>query len=252
MEALAASLGLAAGDFAFAVAAVFVAGVVRGFSGFALSALVMASLSQVLSPVEILPICLVLEVAASALMARAGFREANTRLVLTLVTGIVVGIPIGLYIATTATPETSRVIALGIIMTLALAQLARLSPAFLATTPGTVASGVMSGAVNGASSAGGMVVALFMLARKLPAAEARASLVVYLVLSQIFGLTFLLIFGVMTEDAFWRGLTLAVPAMAGVLVGTRLFTPRFAAYYRPFCLCLLIGLAAFGLAQALT
>lgn len=252
MDALTAFLGLTTGDFAFAIGAVFVAGVVRGFSGFALSALVMASLSQVLSPVEILPICLVLEVSASLLMARAGFREANTRLVLTLVAGIVVGIPIGLYITTTATPEASRIVALGVIMALALAQLARLSPAFLATKSGTVASGVAAGAVNGASSAGGMVIALFMLARRLPAAEARASLVVYLVLSQAFGLSWLLIFGVMTEDAFWRGLALAVPAMAGVLVGTRLFTPRFAVYYRPFCLCLLIALAAFGLMRALT
>ena len=47
---------------------VFVAGIVRGFSGFALSALFMASVAVVLPPVELIPICYVLEVTTSLIM----------------------------------------------------------------------------------------------------------------------------------------------------------------------------------------
>ena len=94
-----------------------------------------------------------------------------------------------------------------------------------------------------------MVVALYALARQAPAAIMRASLVFYLTLSIIVNGTFYLIFGVMTEASLTRGLILAVPAAAGVLIGARMFSPRLQPYYRPFCLWLLTALAAFGLAR---
>jgi len=75
---------------------VIVAGIVRGFSGFALSALVMASAVVILPPVELIPICLILELAASLLMARGGWQEADRGTVLGLVIGSTIGVPIGL------------------------------------------------------------------------------------------------------------------------------------------------------------
>ncbi|MBT7906218.1 MAG: sulfite exporter TauE/SafE family protein, partial [Marinovum sp.] len=40
------------------------AGIVRGFSGFALSALVMASAALIIPPVELIPVCWWLEICA--------------------------------------------------------------------------------------------------------------------------------------------------------------------------------------------
>ena len=242
-------MGLGADAVLFALAAAFIAGLVRGFSGFALSALLMVSLVVILPPVEIIAVCLILETVATLLLFRGGLAQADRRMVFGLIAGVLVGSPIGLWVTTTVPADASKIIALCLILALALAQLAGFRPGWLATKPGLLGTGVVTGVVQGTAASGGMVVALYALARQAPAAIMRASLVFYLTLSIIVNGAFYLIFGVMTEASLTRGLILAVPAAAGVLIGARMFSPRLQPYYRPFCLWLLTALAAFGLAR---
>ena len=58
---------------------------------------------------------------------------------------------------------------------------------------------------------------------------------------------YLIYFDVMTMTAVKRAAVYALPCVLGVIVGQRLFTPKFEPYYRPFCLTLLTGLALAGL-----
>lgn len=249
MEFFAETMSLTTGEALFALGAAFAAGVVRGFSGFALSALLMASLIIILPPVDIIAICLILETVATLLMGRGGYREADRKMVLGLIAGVIVGSPIGLWLTTSVPAETSKIIALGLILALALAQLGGFRPRFLATRPGLLGSGVAAGIVQGTAASGGMVVALYALARQAPAAMMRASLVFFLTLSILSNLIFYVLFGVMTEEAILRSLLMAPPVAIGVLIGAQLFSPRLQPYYRTFCLGLLTGLAALGLVR---
>ncbi len=226
---------------------VFAAGMVRGFSGFALSALIMASVVLILPPIELIPICYILEAAASLMMFRGGLREADMKIVWGLAIGSAIGIPMGLYATTTLPVETSKLIALCIILCLAIAQLFRSSPKLLASTPGLYASGVTAGVVSGLASVGGMVVALYVLAREAPAKTMRASLVMYLFIGMFTSIVYLLGFGVMNTLAITRGLVFTPVVVAGVLVGSALFRPSLEGTYKKFCLGLLIFLAATGL-----
>lgn len=250
MNGLADLAGFAPGEFAFALAAVLLAGLVRGFSGFALSALVMASLTVILAPVELLPICLILEIAASALMARGGIRLADRRVVVGLISGLMVSAPFALALTTTLAQETSRMIALALILTLAATMLLGLRVAFFDRRFGPVGVGLLAGVANGLASVGGMVVAIFALASAAPAPVIRATLVTYLVFTSIVGVVYFTIFGVLTEISIIRGAILAPVACVGVALGAWLFTPRLQPFYRPFCLSLLIALAVFGLVRA--
>jgi uncharacterized membrane protein YfcA len=226
---------------------VFVAGMVRGFSGFALSALIMASMALILPPIELIPICYILEATASLIMFRGGVRDADMKIVWGLTIGSAIGVPLGLY-ATTALPvETSKLVALCIILGLATAQLLRASPKFLARTPGLYASGITAGVVTGLAGVGGMVVALYVLAREAPARIMRASLVVFLFIGMFTSIVYLLGFGVLNKLAITRGLLLAPVVAAGVLVGSAIFRPSLEATYKKFCLGLLIFLAIVGL-----
>ncbi|NKB27634.1 MAG: hypothetical protein GKR99_08810 [Rhodobacteraceae bacterium] len=105
------------------------------------------------------------------------------------------------------------------------------------------------GIATGIASLAGMVIALFVLSRNAPVRVMRASLVLFLFISSLMSIVFLLLYGVMTETAAIRGLVLAVPSSIGVFIGSRMFIPRFKPWYRPFSLTLLIGLAAFGLVR---
>lgn len=243
MDGLLTLTNLTGQEFLILTVIVVVAGIVRGFSGFALSALVMASGVLILPPIELIPICWCLEMVASLLMAKSGWQEADRGVVFGLVIGSAVGVPIGLALLTTLPVETSKLIVLAIIVVLAVTQLAKIRLAFLATKAGLYLSGLVAGVVTGVAHVGGMVVALYVLSQNAPAAKMRAALVLYLFISMFTSLIYYLLADVMNLQAVWRGLAFAAPAGFGVWLGQQLFMPRFAAYYRPFCLSLLCALA---------
>ncbi|MFV0473458.1 MAG: sulfite exporter TauE/SafE family protein [Pikeienuella sp.] len=250
MEWLGELLSLPAGDALEIALIVFIAGLVRGFAGFALTALVMAGGAMILPPVQLLPVCWFLELTASALMTRGGIRAGERDVALWLVVMSALGQPVGYWLTTTLPVETSRLVALSLVVALALAQLVRLRLPWLATRPGLMTTGALAGLSTGLAGVGGMVVALYVLARNAPAAAMRGTLVLFLVLGSITGLTMLSLFGLMTAEAATRGLILAVPAALGVVLGARLFTERLARWYRLFCLALLVGMAATSLMRA--
>ncbi len=225
----------------------FAAGVVRGFAGFALSALVMASAATIISPVSLIPVLWFLEIAASLQMAQGGWRDANRMIAILLVLGNVIGWPIGLSLTTTLPVETSTLIALLIILALAALQLLRLRIPGLATRPGTLISGIVAGIASGVAHVGGMVVALYVLSQNQPAKMMRGTLVIYLFLGSFGSFLYLIYFDVMTAQAAWRGVFFAPISMLGVFVGTKFFSPKWEPYYRPFCLGLLMFLASLGL-----
>ena len=226
-----------------------IAGVVRGFSGFALSALVMASATIFLPPVALIPVLWFLEMTASLLMVRGGIRDADRGMVTGLVAGTLVGTPIGLSITTTVPAQTSTLIALAIIVALAAAQLARIRFAALATTPGLIASGLVAGIASGLASVGGMVVALYVLARDAPARRMRASLVMFLFASSAGSALYMILYDLWTQETLARAALLIPPTALGVFAGQKVFIPRLERYYRPFCLLLLIVLALWGLVR---
>ncbi len=226
---------------------VLLAGIVRGFSGFALSAVVMATAVLILPPVQLIPICWWLEMTASVLMAKGGWQEADRGVVAGLVIGSTVGVPFGLWLTTSVSIETSKLIVLTVIIVLAATQLAKIRLRFLATKPGLYGSGFAAGIVTGLAHVGGMVIALYVLSQNAPAAKMRAALVLFLLFSALTSMISFLWFGIMDSTGIARGLALAGPAAVGVVLGQMLFMPRLAAYYRPFCLSLLCALAGAAL-----
>lgn len=250
-SAILTSIELTAGEFSYCLAAIFVAGVVRGFSGFALSALTMASVAVILPPIQLIPICFLLETTASLMMLRGGLAAARMRLVWILSLGSVIGVPLGL-LATQALPvETSRLVALAVILVLALAQLSSQAPALLAGQRGLYAAGVLSGVATGLASVGGMVVALYVLSQQIPAKVMRASLVMYLFIGTAVSLVFQLSFGILNLLALQRALVFAPAVLLGVMLGSLLFHPDREMLYRRVCLLLLVSLAALGLLRVL-
>lgn len=223
------------------------AGIVRGFSGFALSAIVMATAILILPPIELIPMLWWLEMTASLMMMRGGWADAHRPTAYGLVIGATLGLPIGLALTTSLPTATSKLVALSIIIVLAAAQLSKIRLDALNSKTGLYITGVVSGIVSGLANVGGMVVALYVLASDAAPRSMRGSLVLYLFLSAFTAIITQYLFGVMDISGVTRGLVFAVPAAVGVLIGQQIFTPRFEPYYRPFCLTLLLVLAGSGL-----
>ncbi|WP_050931763.1 sulfite exporter TauE/SafE family protein [Aestuariivita boseongensis] len=240
-------LGLSPGIAALAVAACFTAGAVRGFSGFGLSALAMAVLATVIPPIQLIPVFWFLEMAASVILMKGGWADADRKAAFILMIAAGVGLPISLTLSMQLDPYVAKLTALSMLIVLAILQLSRLKLPFLATTPGTASAGFGAGMITGFAGAGGMLIALYALARDLPARAMRGTLNIYLLGGGIIGLVVHLLVGTMTAEAATRGMALILPTLAGVFVGKALFVPKWEPFYKPFCLTLLMGLAAIGI-----
>lgn len=240
-------LSLSTGEIVISLLVVLLAGMVRGFAGFGMSALIMAGLALIMPPITLIPICFMMETLASLMMFRGGLKQADLGVVRGLVLGTVVGIPLGLTATMAVSPDVSRTIALILILLLALLQLLQTPPAFLSTRAGLYGAGLSAGIATGLASVGGMVVALYVLAQRSPAARMRASLVLYLAFSMIFTGLWLWLTGLLDATAIRRALVFAPVVMVGVVLGTQLFRPSLEQFYKRFCLTLLMGLAVSGL-----
>lgn len=239
--------GLSPAQLGFVMTAALVAGLARGFAGFGLSAVVMASAAVAIPPVELIPVCFVLEVAASLAMFRGGLRHADMHIVWVLVIGSAIGMPIGLLATTNIDADLSKSVALALILALTLAQFFRLAPRFLASREGLYASGLTAGIATGLASVGGMVIALYILASQVEPRRMRASLVMFLAISMVSSLIYLFAYDMMTKEAAWRGALLTPLALAGVGLGSLLFRPAYEHLYKTACLALLSLLSVAGL-----
>jgi len=248
---LAVFVDLSSTHLAIALAVVLAAGMVRGFAGFGLSAVVMASITTIIPPVELIPVCFVLEGIAGVVTLRGGMKDADMKIVWGFVLGSMIGTPIGLLAITTVDADTSKLVALLVILFLTLAQVANVRPRFLATNPGLYGSGVVAGLAGGLASVGGMVVALYVLVSGKEPKVMRASLVMFLFIGMFTSLIFLLFYQVMTIQALWRALVFTPLLLIGVGLGTLLFRPSLVQFYKRACLLLLVALCLMGLARLL-
>ena len=241
------TLALDNSDLVILILICFFAGLIRGFSGFGLSAFVMSLALTIIPPIELIPVCWWMEFVASVFMIRNGWKDSDKKISIILWLGAIFGLPIGLYLTTILDFKTSKIVALVLILILALILLRDFKIQFLSTSVGTISSGVFAGVATGLASIGGMIVAIYVLASQSSARRVRASIVLYIFLNSVTTFIFLILFDVMDHKAFVRGVLLAVPSSIGVVLGSILFMQKLEKYYRPFSLGLLISFSLVGL-----
>ena len=241
------TLALNNSDLLILILICFFAGLIRGFSGFGLSAFVMSLALTIIPPIELIPVCWWMEFVASVFMIRNGWKDSDKKISIILWLGAVFGLPIGITLTTILDFQISKIVALVLILILALILLKNFKSQFLSTSLGTISSGFFAGVATGLASIGGMIVAIYVLASQNSARRVRASIVLYIFLNSVTTFIFLILFDVMDHKAFVRGVLLAVPSSIGVVLGSILFMQKLEKYYRPFSLGLLISFSLVGL-----
>ena len=241
------TLALNNSDLLILILICFFAGLIRGFSGFGLSAFVMSLALTIIPPIELIPVCWWMEFVASVFMIRNGWKDSDKKISIILWLGAVFGLPVGIALTTILDFQTSKIVALVLILILALILLRNFKIQFLSTSVGTISSGVFAGVATGLASIGGMIVAIYVLVSQNTARRVRASIVLYIFLNSVTTFIFLILFDVMDHKAFVRGVLLAVPSSIGVVLGSILFMQKLEKYYRPFSLGLLISFSLVGL-----
>lgn len=235
---------------ALASGLIFLAAIVRGYSGFGFSLLAITSLSLIFPPAQIIPAIFLLEIAASLHMLPAIWRDVHWRSLAFLMAGTVAGTPLGVH-ALANVPQAPMTLALAIFVLVATFLLWRgLSLKTMPSGPATLAVGAATGIANGAFGIGGPPVILFYFASPAGHAAGRASLVAFFILTDATGLLFLSREGLVTREAGLMALAFLPALVAGVWLGARSFRTADPARFRQIVLIILACLALMTAAKA--
>jgi uncharacterized protein len=231
--------------------AIFLAAIVRGFSGFGFSLLGITAISLLLPPREIVPTIFLLEVAASINMIPGIWREIDWRSIRWLLLGYVIALPFGIF-ALARFPEPPMQLAMSVFVFITAVMMLR---GFrLERTPGAAATtftGAASGIFNGAFGIGGPPVVLFYFSTPAAAAVSRASVIAFFLSTDILGLGGHYYEGLITAQSFAQFLAWLPALLVGIWVGAHFFRRVNQALFRRLVLIILMVLALLTLGKAL-
>src|SRR3954447_9295235 len=176
--------------YAYALVCIFLAAIVRGYSGFGFSLLAVTSLSLMLTPAEVVPAIFLLEIAASLHLLPGIWKDIHWRSIGPLIIGCLVATPLGVWLLANVSPAPMQIALAAFVLA---ATLLLWRGYALKTMPGTIASGAVgaaSGFFNGAFGIGGPPVILFYFSSPAGHVAGRASVIAYFLATDLIGLAF--------------------------------------------------------------
>lgn len=237
--------------FLILAACAFVAGLVRGFSGFGLSAVLVASAAFVISPKLIIPTAQAMEVIASIALIPTVWRDVNWKWITPMAAAYALSVPVGVAALVYLPEQLLRVGGCMLLLVASVCLLLNARPKLPDGLPLRFGTGLVAGFFAGATSLGGMVASVMLFAAALPAKNLRATLIVLFFGSALYSLLWGAWHGVVTADTFTRATWLAAPLLAGIAVGSHGFKHVSEAGFRKAVLAVLAVLSIAGIASVL-
>jgi uncharacterized membrane protein YfcA len=229
-------------SLAIACLLVFLAAVVRGFSGFGFTLLSISAVSILLPPATVVPAMWILDFIAGINLLPSIYRHVHWRAIALLVGASVVATPAGVYLlATVPTPWMRMALAI-LVLGSALLLLSGFQLKRMPHPSETIATGLAAGLLNGALGIGGPPIILFFLGSPIALEAGRASMIAAF-LMDLTGMPALFAFGLITLDTL-KLIAICLPALAlGVYVGSRLIGRWDPAKVRRILLLLVAAMA---------
>jgi uncharacterized membrane protein YfcA len=231
------------------IAGVFLAGAVRGFSGFGAALVYMPIAGQFLPPLWALITLVVMEIFGPLPLLPSAWRSANRGQVARISIGAIVAMPVGLTLLLAVEPEVFRYLVSALVLILPILLLYGVRLPGPITRPLQYGTGVMSGFVGGFAGLPGPPVILLYMAAGATAAMTRANILLYLVAIDLAFIAILSVSGQMSAVPVVLGVVLAVPNVLGNLAGAAMFRPERQRLYRMFGLGVMmaVGLSSLPL-----
>lgn len=229
------------------IAAVVVAGLVRGFTGFGTALVYVPIASTVLPPVQVIVTLMVFDIFGPLPLMPRALRDGQAREVVRLLVGAAVGLWLGVFLLTRVDPLAFRwgVCVLSLVLLAILISGWRHRSSLSAF--GKVLLGGVSGFLGGAAGLPGPPVILFYLSGTSDPASIRANILMYLVFFDVIFLATLGISGLLEWISFLMGLLLVVPYALGGLVGQAVFDPSREKVYRTVSYLVIAAAALMGM-----
>lgn len=242
--------GLSLAALASGFVAVFLAGLVRGYSGFGLSAVVVTGLALFVPPVEVVPLAMFLEVFVSFCLFRQVWRDVAWPATGVLLAGACAGTPLGILLLVALPADGMRAVISLLVLGASLALWFGLRFRALLGRGAVLGTGLVSGLANGSTAVGGLPLVLYFLSVSADAAVVRATLMVYLLFLSGFGFAIAAWNGLVNLELVLRSAAFLPPLAIGITLGSNRFLQTSPESFRRFALVLLVILSLLGLLRA--
>ncbi|MEN3376091.1 MAG: uncharacterized protein V7604_1446 [Hyphomicrobiales bacterium] len=223
----------------FLAAISFVAAMARGFSGFGAALIFVPLASTIVSPKVAAPLLLIVDAVLALGFIPNAWRSANRSEVGVMAFGALFGIPLGALALLRLDPLVIR----WTIVTLATLMLALLLSGWRyrgkPNTPLTFGVGALAGVCSGAAQVGGPPVVAYWLGSTAPAANIRASIILYFSASTAIAVVTYLAGGILNASVLGLALLMGPAYGLGLFIGARLFGVADQVFFRRICYVLI-------------
>lgn len=237
--------------WAVAVSATLIAAIVRGFTGFGFALILIAAVSIFDIPAVVIPMVLLLDLAVSVHLIPSVRRDINWTVLTPILMGAAIGVPIGVAVLANLPADSMRI---AIALCILGAVLVLRKGYQLAKQPGPLAAsltGLAAGFLAGSVGMPGPVIVVFLLASPLAVGNVRASLVAFILMTDILSLALMFWADLFTEVVVLRAAILLPVVLLGTAIGKRLFAITDPETVRNGALVLLTVLALVALSRVL-
>ena len=240
-----ADVGLNAAIAICAVA--FVSGTARGFSGFGSALIFMPLASSIADPRLVAALLLIIDFIAAAPLLPGAWEKADRKATAVMVTGALIGVPIGTYFLSRLEPVTTRWIISAFVFALLMLLLSGWRYRGKDHAAVSVGIGGLSGFCSGLAQTGGPPIVGYWLGRPLPSVIARANILLFFGASDFFSAVSYATAGLITMDAILFALVVGPVYAIGVWFGASLFGRASETVFRAICYALIAAAVIFGL-----
>lgn len=230
-------------EIALAVLAVAIAGIFRGFSGFGTGMILVPSLSVIYEPIVAVITVALLELVTAIQLVRASLPLCDWRTVLPMAVISSLTVPFGVLLLVNIDATTMRIMISVLVMSCVMILF---SGWRYKGDPGiklSAITGVSSGLITGATSLGGLPVILYYLSSQLTTQVARASMIVFLILTTVVALVTYTSHGIITSEIMLDTATIVPVFIVAIWVGGHLFGKVPESLFRKIILSLLGGIS---------
>jgi uncharacterized protein len=225
---------------AIAICAIaLVCGTARGFSGFGSALIFMPLASSIAAPRLVAALLLIIDFVAAAPLVPNAWKHADRKATAVIVSGALIGVPIGTWFLSRLEPVTTRWIISGFVTALLLLLLSGWRYRGKDHAALSIAIGGLSGFCSGLAQTGGPPIVGYWLGRPIASAVARANIMLFFGASDFFSVVSYSLTGLITLDALKFSLVVGPVYAIGVLFGATLFGKASEAVFRAICYALI-------------
>ena len=229
---------------------VFFAAIVRGYTGFGLSAIIITVMTYWVPAQEVVPLLILLEISASLLFYRSISLDVEWKIISIIFMGAAISTPIALQLLLLMPDNIANIAIASLVL---LATLILLTQSRISITPSKgywFFSGIVMGIFGGLGSIGGLGGAVMLLLTTMNSTKVRTTMIILLLLTPIYAALFTTFNGMMVGETLSQWLIMLLPMIPGLYIGHICFS-RYKRSFRTITLIFLAILSATMLAQSI-